>query len=274
MASRTLPLRIEPQRLPAAWPFRRCDWRLGDRPVVHMHRHEVLELGLCRSGCGTYLVEDKEMRFAPGDALVIGPGEMHWSRSDPGSESRWTYLFADPLRLLAGVPDCGELLRLDDLAGPGFANVLARDRHPGLVDLIARLADIPVRSDATGRAEARGLLLAVMAGLHRLPGRGAAPRRGDGAERLAPALRTIADRFREEIGMPALARACGMGETTFRRAFRAAFGCAPKAYVLRLRLAHAEALRLAGASVTQSALESGFGSLSAFRRQRCRRPGT
>lgn len=271
---RALPRLFQPHDLPATWPFRRIDYRLGDTPIVQLHRHDVLELGFCRAGSGTYLVEDKVFRFAAGDALVIGPRELHWSQSDPGTASQWTYLFADPPRLLGGIPDAESSLTVASLAGPAFPNVLAAAGHPRAVALIGLLADAAAGTTAQARCQVRGLLLTVLAELHRLPGREAAPARPDGCERLAPALRLIGERFRDDLGVAALARACAMGETTFRRAFGEAFGHGPKEHLIRLRLAHAAARLHAGASVTDAALDAGFATLSTFHRHFRARYGT
>jgi AraC family transcriptional regulator, activator of mtrCDE len=263
MPHKPLSERFEPHRLVPAWPFKRTEYRLGDTPIVHLHRHEVLELGLCNAGSGTYLIEDKEFHFTAGDALVIGPRELHWSRSDPGTTSSWTYLFADPLRLLSGLPDVAAVVSVSDLAGPRFGNLLRPAEQPRAVALIGMLAE---RRTASDRAQVRGLLLALMAELHGLPGRSAGVNRSDEGERLAPALRLLGERYQEDLSIPALAAACALGETTFRRAFHAAFGHGPKEYLIRLRLTHAAARLRSGRSVTEAALGAGFATLSSFHR--------
>lgn len=261
-----LPGRYEPRRFSGAWPFSCSDWQLDDTPIAHRHRHEVLELGVCRAGSGTYLIEDKEFRFSAGDAVVIGPRELHWSSSDPGTVSQWTYLFADPLRLLAGVPEADDVLTVADLAGPDFPNLLRPTTHSRAVLLIGLLAEAAADGRPHLRAQIRGLLLALMAELHRLPGRTGGEVRADDGERLAPALQLIGRRFRENLGIPALARACKLGETTFRRAFHASFGHGPKEHLIRLRLAHAAARLRAGRPVTEAAMDAGFTTLGSFNR--------
>ena len=261
-----LPGRFEPHRLSAAWPFSRTEWQLDDTPIAHRHRHEVLEVGLCRAGSGTYLIEDKEFRFSAGDAVVIGPRELHWSSSDPGTVSQWTYLFADPLRLLAGVPEADAVLAVAALAGPSFPNLLRPRDWPRAVLLIGMLAEAAADRGPSMRPQVRGLLLALMAELHRLPGRAGGEVRAEDGERLTPALQLIGRRFRENLGIPALARACRLGETTFRRAFHASFGHGPKEHLIRLRLAHAAARLRAGRPVTEAAMDAGFTTLGSFNR--------
>jgi AraC-like DNA-binding protein len=234
---------------------------------MHVHCHDVLELGLCRAGSGTYLVADKAFRFRAGDLLVIGPSEPHYSQSDRGTTSAWTYLHVDPVQVLAGVPDPERVQVTAPLAGTEFPNALSAATHPVLTQLVSELF-AAVRTRAPGwRAEVRGLLLILLARLHRLPGRSVSEVEPSGAGRLLPALAVMSEHFVHPPGIPALARACGLGETTFRRHFAAAFGHGPKEHLVRLRLAHAAAALQRGEDVTSAASAAGFTALSAFHQQ-------
>src|SRR4029453_96378 len=62
------------------------------------------------------------------------------------------------------------------------------------------------------------------------------------------------------------AREVGMSTFYFARVFRELVGQSPHQYLLRARLAHASRLLRQGASVTEAALNSGFGNLSHFTR--------
>lgn len=248
------------------FPLASCDFTLDDAPIERVHRHDVLEFGLCRHGAGTYLVEGKSFRFAAGDAVVIGPREAHYSRSDDATTSRWTYLHGDPLRLLAGLEDPDGALAVPQLAGPEFCNLLAAKTHRHEIGLLHHLARVVAERPPLWRSEARGLLLALLAALQRLPGR-TRPEAGVGeSARLLPAIQLMSGHFRAALGIPALARACNMGETTFRRHFASVFGHGPKEHLVRLRLAHAAGGLRRGEDVTAAALAAGFPTLSVFHR--------
>ena len=63
----------------------------------------------------------------------------------------------------------------------------------------------------------------------------------------------------------AMAAQTGWSEVYFRRAFRAAFGTSPLAYIRRVRLENAKALLRTGYySVTETATRCGFDSVSYF----------
>lgn len=61
-----------------------------------------------------------------------------------------------------------------------------------------------------------------------------------------------------------LAGAAGLSRFHFARAFRAAFGVPPHAYLTRVRLDEARRRLARGASVTEACLDAGFSSLGSF----------
>lgn len=68
-----------------------------------------------------------------------------------------------------------------------------------------------------------------------------------------------------ELSVAALAAQTGWSEVYFRRAFRAAFGTSPLAYIRRVQLENAKALLRTGYySVTETATRCGFDSVSYF----------
>jgi AraC-like DNA-binding protein len=78
--------------------------------------------------------------------------------------------------------------------------------------------------------------------------------------------RDLADaRYFEPLGVDDMARAAGLSRSHFSRAFRAAFGEAPHAYLLTRRLERAAALlRNTDRSVTEICFSVGLQSLGSF----------
>jgi AraC-like DNA-binding protein len=66
----------------------------------------------------------------------------------------------------------------------------------------------------------------------------------------------------EDIGLDDLAQACGVDRFRLTRAFKAAFGLAPHAYLIQLRLAKARQLLARGESPAQVASALGFADQS------------
>jgi AraC-like DNA-binding protein len=263
-------LQIAHIRLDPAFPFAGGGRFIQrDAPITHLHIHDELELGYCHAGTGIFVIEDKVLPYHEGCISVISEREMHLAQSTPGTTSSWSFLSVDPARLLAGSGAAPDLLDTAGLAGRGFANIIAPASDPEICRLVAILAGEGVRRDAPGHREAvRGLVLAIMARLHRLPGRGdGGGDRSAALHRLAPALGYLGVHYHEDLDVPTLAAVCGLSPTHFRRRFTAAFGQGPLAYVVRFRLEKAAALLRDGRTpVLEAALRCGFRSLSAFQR--------
>jgi len=84
-----------------------------------------------------------------------------------------------------------------------------------------------------------------------------------------PAIRRARDlidlRYAEPLDLDAMASEAGYSRYHFARAFRAAYGETPRAYLTRRRLERAKALlRVANLTVTEVSLMVGFESLGSF----------
>jgi AraC-like DNA-binding protein len=84
------------------------------------------------------------------------------------------------------------------------------------------------------------------------------------AARVERAKDMIEARHTEPLSLSTIARDAGMSVFHFARIFSELEGRAPHRFLIDVRLAHAEARLLAGASVTDTCFAVGFGSLSHF----------
>lgn len=264
-----LQTRYVPHRLDAELPIEHGSWSSSDEPIRALDRHDVLELGLCLDGAGTYVVEDKVMPYQAGSLVVLSDAECHYSSSAPGTASRWATVFVRPAELVGGVGPDRQVLSTRELCGPGFGNVLPSAAHPELFGLFrALLQEIPQRGSTGHEAAVRGLVWAIMAQLHRLPGTmpPGAPAM-ESLARIAPALDRIKSGYAEPLTLPELAAGCGMSERSFCRHFRTAVGEAPMQFLIRHRIEKAcERLACTRESVLDISLDVGFNSLGAFNR--------
>lgn len=279
-----LPVLFAPVELPEAFPCAASRlYRQADRPITLLHFHHCLELGLCHSGTGIFMVDRKVLPFRGGDVSVITSREVHLARSAAGTVSEWTWVNLDPVRLLGPSISSPELLSTAGLAGPDFANVVSPEADPALAGLLRLvIRELETREDDWMSA-VRGLVWTILARLQRLPGARHSRAAGAGAdagpepqalERIAPVLHTMLTRFHEELSMPGLAAMCHMSPATFRRAFHAATGMPPLAYLSRLRLQMAKAM-LAGGDMPVGAIARtvGYPTVSSFNRQFLRLAG-
>ena len=266
-----LPLRIEfdPIALDPEFPVwgGSLDHHHADDPITYLHVHQALELGYCHSGSGVFNVAGKVMPFGAGSITVITAAEPHVARSTPGTESIWSWITLDPVRLLGPVADA-RLVDPSPLAGSGFLNVLAGDQLGSVAPVMLRLISELTNFGWDYRSAVRAQTWQLMIELKRL-----APKAPTGAivvpdfKRIAPALDHLAHHYAEPLRIAALAGRCNMSEPSFRRQFKSVMGTSPQAYLLEFRLHMACALlRSTSRSILAISQETGFETLSSFNR--------
>ncbi|HOX08886.1 MAG TPA: helix-turn-helix transcriptional regulator, partial [Planctomycetota bacterium] len=192
----------------------------------------------------------------------------------PEAVSSWSFVLLDPARLLGAACEDRDVLRVAPLGGPGFANIVKPAASPELVGavrhLVAELEAARSGERPGHRAVVRGLVLAIMGMLHRLPGAEpeAAPReRSAAAEAIAPALDHLSRRYADPVGMGELAELCATSESNLRRMFRKATGRSPRDYLTYLRVQVAAALLdSTDLRVLDVAARVGYPTLSSFNR--------
>lgn len=65
------------------------------RDVDYLHFHNYMEIGFCYDGQGDFVLGEQEYRFHGGQFSIIPKNYPHTTNSDPGTISRWEYLFID-----------------------------------------------------------------------------------------------------------------------------------------------------------------------------------
>ncbi len=269
---------FEPWKLDPAFPFHVVDYTHKRRDRGPFHVHDVLEIGVCHSGDGVFMVEDKVYPFRGGDIYVISSLEAHFAYPPCGTPSDWTFLFVDPVRLLGAAADPA-LLDLSSCCGARFDNRFRPEASPELCASVKELihefrARRPHFRDAIHAHVIRVLVelhrRAQLSNAHMQPELSAAPgaRSYERMQTLEPALKLIARDYAKPLALSRLARACFMSSSHFRRVFASQLGVSPRDYVLGYRISMAACL-LTGtkAPVTQIAYDTGFQTLSSFNRQ-------
>ena len=268
-------LQFQPVALDAHFPILvDADFQQRDRPIRHLHFHDCAELGLCAQGTGVFMVGAKLLPFQAGDAVLIDRSEPHLAQSAPGTTSRWSWIYLDPVSLLN---PSGDALRTNTaaLAGPGFNNVLTPEAFPEAGWILKRILEEARACAADFEGVIRSLILQFLLLAHRY----GSPSEGTGIgvarklagrpqyDRLAPALQRLAADFAEPLSTTELARLCHLSEPHFRRLFHEALGRSPRAYAFDLRMRMAASL-LAGTSgsVLEISQRVGFETLSSFNR--------
>jgi AraC-like DNA-binding protein len=221
------------------------------------HWHDSYLIGFTEQGVQQFTCRRRVHRSTPGQIFLLEPGEIH--DGDAPGENGFTYsmLYLDPSWLVR------ELRALDDTplscSEPGFAATLTT--QPDLLISIANAFNALERGELRiVRQTALDELLATL-GQH-LHWRTPVDR--------DPALPSVAHRTRDylhayldqDFGLDELAAQCGVSRFRLSRAFKAAFGLAPHAYLIQLRLAKARHLLARGQSPAVVAAVLGFADQS------------
>ncbi|XHR28470.1 MAG: helix-turn-helix domain-containing protein [Chthoniobacteraceae bacterium] len=269
--SPSLGIDVAPIQLNSALPIRGgAPFEQTDHPIIALHIHQCLELGYCYSGSGIFVVGEKILPFKAGDVSFINHTEAHLAQSAPGTNSHWTWIYLDPMQLVALPGVDANWLDTTQLAGPHFSNILSPEHFPAIAHIVTRLIDELGHMGALGSTLVlRALVLELLILMQRHapePATTPEPRRLD-YERIAPALAYMAQNYAQPADIQQIAKRCGLSYPHFRRLFRRSIGRSPLTYWhdMRLRMA-ASLLRTTSRSVLEISHEVGFETLSSFNR--------
>lgn len=221
------------------------------------HWHDAYLVGYTEQGLQQFHCRGRRHLSTPGQVFLLEPGELHDGQAPEAEGFTYSMLYLDPqwlARELQGLHSDGR-----PLGEPGFARTLVEqaELHRAVAwahEVLSRPELRIVRQSALD-----ALLLRLLPQLQ-----WRAPQAGD------PRLPQVALRARdflhahhhEDIGLEELARAAGVDRFRLTRAFKTAFGLAPHAYLVQLRLARARRLLADGLSPAETAAALGFADQS------------
>jgi AraC-like DNA-binding protein len=246
------------------------DFPVSDGPIFRLHVHDCLQVGFCRQGSGIYIIGDDITPFRKGDVYVVPAQQVHFLQARTGVPCIWSWIFLEPLHLIAHMLDATVALERSSFCHPGAMKISASAKAD---EIIAHVTGIikEIRAKEFGfRAVAKAQVLILMTKLYRMQpfrsGKALHPAPGR-LQKIVPALRYIGENYGDEVRNTVLARACAMSVRNFNRSFKAVLHLSPKQYILRIRLAKACAdLQSTDSPVRTIAFDNGFQSISSFNR--------
>jgi AraC-like DNA-binding protein len=226
---------------------------LSARYVTHRytrHAHTTYTIGLIESGVEEFEHAGSLLRAAAGQVAILNPEVVHTGQA--GVPEGWRYRVLYPaVDVIADVA-----AELGAPRGtPYFPSTVVDD--PAAARLLRSVHDSAARGDALASSS---LLRTALAGLVR---RHAARPPADGGDSAAsPAVRAARDILHERLTDPPsldeLAAAVGSGPFALLRAFRAAYGLPPHAYLTNLRVLRARTMLDSGLRPAEVAARTGF----------------
>jgi len=222
-----------------------------------LHRHDDWLVGVTDSGVQDFFCRGARQRSTPGRVILIEPEEQHDGQAGSAAGFAYHMLYLPRPWLRAGLADAPD-------ADPAFPANLAEDPQLGKAIRMAH-ATLARPTDRLARDGALDELLHL---LRRHLGRATRPAVAGRDERVARRARErLHDCIAEDVSADALARAAGAADRfQLARAFRAAYGTAPHAYLVQIRLLRARGLLVQGQQPAAVAAACGFADQSHFGR--------
>jgi hypothetical protein len=114
-------------------------YEISDEPITRLHYHNFIEIGYCYEGSGIFMIDNKVLPFATGDASIIFGNEMHLAKSNSGNISRWHFMILNPLRLFT-FTDSEYLTKIIGILNGSydFINIINKRTYPDIIDLIEK----------------------------------------------------------------------------------------------------------------------------------------
>ena len=225
-----------------------------------LHRHDDWLVGVTERGVQDFFCRGARRHSTPGRIILIEPEEAHDGQAGNAGGFAYSMLYLPRPWLKAGLVDMsGGDFADTPTSDPAFPATLADD--PPLGRAIRTACARLVRPEA--RLARDAALDAVLHLLRPHLGRPARPAAIGDAPVARRARERLRDAMAEDIGADALARAAGAADR-FRlaRAFRAAYGTSPHAYLVQHRLLRARRLLAGGERPAAVAAACGFADQS------------
>ena len=229
---------------------------VGARFAAHaydLHRHDEWLVGVTDHGVQDFLCRGVRQRSTAGRVILIEPGEAHDGQAGAPGGFSYRMLYLPQAWLRHGLDHAAR-------GAPGFAACLHDDPPLGAAIRAASLA-LFQPNERLRRDAAMDAVLHLLRPHLGLAARAAAARRDSRvAERARDCLHAL---LAEDPGADALARAAGAADRFhLSRAFRAAFGTSPHAYLVQIRLLRARRLLARGERPAAAAAACGFADQS------------
>ncbi|GAA1444007.1 AraC family transcriptional regulator [Nocardiopsis tropica] len=213
------------------------------------HTHPTYTIGVITGGIEEYSHSRGKARVGPGGLAVVGPGEVHTGHA--GVPEGWGY------RVFYPSPEVMvDIARELGMRGtPGFTESGIHAPEAARV-----LASAHVAAEHGDRLTSSALVRRGLGMLLRSHGRERAAEPVPHAARpeVARAREVLSSRLLDPPTLDELAAQLGIGPFALSRAFRAAYGLPPHAYLNQVRVDRARQLLLAGRRAAEVAAEVGF----------------
>lgn len=232
----------------------------------YLHCHPEYEIAFVPYDHGSYMIQDEEIPFGPGDVFIVNANDMH-QPVIPAPDNRGALVTYFRGSLYRDPEECAQWLEPFLHASEVGFNKLPPDEE--MRNLLSRLHETADQRGPHWKICARGLMTHILSITARLfaehCGNAGIARRVAKVHRFAAVIAHINENLANSIEARHLYRLAGLSHSRFSEEFRAAFGVSVVRYIQTQRVKRAKRLlRSTGMSVTEVAFASGFGASSLF----------
>ncbi|WP_176508939.1 MULTISPECIES: AraC family transcriptional regulator [Pseudomonas] len=221
------------------------------------HWHDSFLVGFTEQGVQQFNCRRVRHQSTAGQVFLLEPGDLHDGHAPTAEGFTYSTLYLEPSWLDTELRALFEQAPGDSL--PRFADTLCHDERLAHATALAFQA-VHGQELRIVRQTAMDTLLATLTShLHWRKRLNPDPRLPLTAQRARDFLHA---HFDQDIGLEQVAQACGVDRFRLTRAFKAAFGLAPHAYLVQLRLARARRLLARGQTPAEVAMALGFADQS------------
>ncbi|MND98996.1 HTH-type transcriptional regulator YesS [compost metagenome] len=221
------------------------------------HWHDSFLVGVTEQGVQQFNCRRVRHRSTPGQVFLLEPGDIHDGLAPTEEGFTYSTLYLEPAWLDQQLRALFEHAPGDSL--PSFADTLCHDERLARATALAFRAVHDQDLRIVRQTAMDDLLACLTRHLHWRRRINPDPRLPLTAQRARDFLHANLER---DIGLEDLAQACGIDRFRLTRAFKAAFGIAPHAYLIQLRLARARRLLGQGQTPAEVAVALGFADQS------------
>lgn len=242
------------------------------KPIPGLHFHNLMEIGICRWGEGTIVLEQESIPYKEGTLTVIPRDCPHSTVNEQGEKSFWEYIYVNPAEFLQMQYGYGkrEMKRFLHRIEQG-AIVVQKEQMP----LFAQELDClmhQIRLKEYGyRNCAKGLLFTLLMEIVKFHSEKFIHMENqqttdiEKVGKMELALAFVEEHYSEDIKVADIAEAAFVSESFLRRIFAQNYSMSPAQYLNFVRIdAVCGLLRKKDLNINEVAQKVGMGNLSTF----------
>jgi len=225
--------------------------------VYDPHWHDSYLIGITEQGIQQFNCRKTRCDSTPGQIMLLDPGEVHDGNAPEQAGFTYSMLYLEPqwmerelLSLFADSPVCGQ---------PSFVTTLVNDSLLAQATInafqVLRQSELRI----VRQTVLDTLLRQLLSQIHWPVRLRHDPRQPAVAQRARDFLHA---NLHQDVGLDDVSHVCGIDRFRLTRAFKAAYGLAPHAYLIQLRLTRARQLLAKGQTPVQVACALGFADQS------------